>query len=513
MFCKKCGNELDESAKFCSKCGMKINRELENENKVNEPLEYIEAEKRENKENKEKCIVKRFAICFTIICVIFLFVIYEERNINLFGTFKLGIYDGETDIGDEVESGGIVIGYNGNVYAVYKDTGEAILIKGNNEEIEVTIPYLFTHYKVVEIGSDAFSQCENVQNVKIPDSVVRIGEYAFDSCYNLKSIEIPGSVIQMGAGTFSNCTQLQHVILAENIRLNKGMVSDTPWFENLGEVVIVNNVLIGVNDTSISSYIIPNGVTEIAPEAFECCENLQYIEIPDSVTTIGESAFSGCTNLRNVEIPIGVTTIERETFFNCENLENVKMSDGITVIEYAAFRSCHRLNNVVIPNSVRKIESRAFSECWELENIYIPDSVEEIGGQAFLYTNWAKRNGTEFVWKGGFVQINTNNIDSVNYYEIPYGVTTIEEDAFLLFKNLETVIIPDSVVSIEHSAFLCCRNLEEVEIPDSVKMIENYAFEACALDSIEVAQDCVVDAWDDDLGKDYITVVRRNEQN
>ena len=37
MFCKNCGHEISDDAKFCSNCGTKVEREIEEE--IVEPIE------------------------------------------------------------------------------------------------------------------------------------------------------------------------------------------------------------------------------------------------------------------------------------------------------------------------------------------------------------------------------------------------------------------------------------------------------------------------------------------
>ena len=62
---------------------------------------------------------------------------------------------------------------------------------------------------------------------------------------------------------------------------------------------------LGIKET----VVIPDGITEISDDAFNCCHNLKNITIPDSVTKIGEGAFSVCIGLTNITIPKNVTGI------------------------------------------------------------------------------------------------------------------------------------------------------------------------------------------------------------
>ncbi|MDE6287509.1 MAG: leucine-rich repeat domain-containing protein [Muribaculaceae bacterium] len=55
--------------------------------------------------------------------------------------------------------------------------------------------YNSLEYKVVSIGSNAFSRCRKITSVVIPNSVTSIGDYAFDDCTGLNSVEIPKTVV------------------------------------------------------------------------------------------------------------------------------------------------------------------------------------------------------------------------------------------------------------------------------------------------------------------------------
>ena len=65
-------------------------------------------------------------------------------------------------------------------------------------------------------------------------------------------------------------------------------------------------------------------------------------------------------------------------------------------------------------------------------------------------------------------------------YEIPTGVTSIGNYAFLDCYNLTSITIPNSVTSIGNYAFRGCSSLANVIIPNGVKTIGNEAFYNCS---------------------------------
>lgn len=120
--------------------------------------------------------------------------------------------------------------------------------------------------------------------------------------------------------------------------------------------------------TSLTSVVIPDGVTSIGDYAFEMCTSLTSVTIPDSVITIGNWAFSNNRELTSVVIPSGVTSIGDYAFNSCPYL-TVAIGSGVKTIGNYAFLGCYGLTSIVIPDSVTSIGQSAFSECYELGSI------------------------------------------------------------------------------------------------------------------------------------------------
>lgn len=59
--------------------------------------------------------------------------------------------------------------------------------------------------------------CENLQNVFIPESTEEIESYSFEGCKSLLIIKIPDSVKKIGWNTFCRCESLQTILLSKNI--------------------------------------------------------------------------------------------------------------------------------------------------------------------------------------------------------------------------------------------------------------------------------------------------------
>lgn len=73
-------------------------------------------------------------------------------------------------------------------------------------------------YKVTSIGEKAFYGCEELWQVKLPNSITNIGNYAFGNCKMLHHLNIPNDLQTLGARAFFN-TSLKDEINLENTKL------------------------------------------------------------------------------------------------------------------------------------------------------------------------------------------------------------------------------------------------------------------------------------------------------
>ena len=129
--------------------------------------------------------------------------------------------------------------------------------------------------------------------------------------------------------------------------------------------------------------VIPDGVTEIAPDVFNECPSLESLVFPDSVKSLPHSMVSLCMKLRSVVLPSGIAAIPDGVFFGCRELKEIAIPEGVETIGVGAFVGCQKLERVSLPASLKSIGRGAFTNCRALKEIVIPESVKEIGENAF----------------------------------------------------------------------------------------------------------------------------------
>ena len=191
-----------------------------------------------------------------------------------------------------------------------------IYTKGQNAHAEVmpgqtpytattiTIPqnvsYQDNNFVVTVIRNDAFKDCIYLKNITLNSPAIKqIGTQAFHNCNKLEEIFIPKSVEAIGDETFRYCGSLQSVS-----------------FES-GSTLQVLPASIFQGCSALSELELPASLTNIASDAFKGCEKLTSIIIPEDVASIGPRAFSGCTKLETISVlNTTMPTADETTFDN-----------------------------------------------------------------------------------------------------------------------------------------------------------------------------------------------------
>lgn len=191
---------------------------------------------------------------------------YELRSNGVLDVYSLD----ESDIDDSRDRIRVQLKYNlDDVIAARVHEGVIVL----EDSIFMEMEYL-NHVELpstlIRIDRLAFSNCKNLREIVIPDSVTEIGNSAF-SWSGLETIIIPDSVTKIGGKTFSACKSLTNVQFPNNL-------------QSIGEEAFANcNALRNVQ--------FPNNLQSIGKRAFANCNALRVVEIPESVAEIGDQAF------------------------------------------------------------------------------------------------------------------------------------------------------------------------------------------------------------------------------
>ncbi len=213
-------------------------------------------------------------------------------------------------------------------------------VRQENKE-NLTIVHFEEGAAVTKIGASAFSDCENLTEIALPETVASIESFAFANCESLTSVSIPDGVKTIGESAFSNCWGLKEVKLpADLITIEKAAFSHCTY---LSEIVIPDRVT-EIGDAAFSTcfnankLVLGSRVKIIGKNAFEKCRNIPEVVIPDSVTEIRDSAFEGCTGMQSLSVGMRVSNIGEKAFANCSNLKEIVFTGEAPSVQKDAFK-------------------------------------------------------------------------------------------------------------------------------------------------------------------------------
>ena len=159
-----------------------------------------------------------------------------------------------------------------------------ILVSSENPVISVVDGVIFSKDGTRLIACP----CNKVGAYEIPQGVLEIGTHAFENCNDLTAVTIPESVVSIEGNPF-DFAQLELKLAPENPDFS---LIDGVLFDKAGDKLLV----------------------------YPCGRPGDTYAVPEGTTEIGAFAFAGCRQLSNVTIPESVTAIESDSFWNCDNL-------------------------------------------------------------------------------------------------------------------------------------------------------------------------------------------------
>ncbi|MBE7030556.1 MAG: leucine-rich repeat domain-containing protein [Ruminococcaceae bacterium] len=329
---------------------------------------------------------------------------------------------------------------------------------------------------VTSIGDYAFYRCESAETITIGKDVEHIGDSAFRWCQSAREIEFPSNLKTIGESAFMDADMRVITIPASVTSIGLLAFSGVGFAEL---TVDENNLYYCAQDNTLfdkdktrlmvagyydeeGTYTIPDGVTQIDPEAFVHC-SMKKVELPASVTQIGDRAFELCYFSEiSVEKENTSYMVQDNVLFNKNQTALIRYPNQKSGTEY------------IIPHSVVSIEEGAFRNCRTLRDVHIPSGVINIGSYAFYAC------------------------DTLERIDLPDGITTIQEGTFGSCDSLTGVTIPEGVITICDGAF-DSSGLEWISLPKSLECIEDFAIDWCdALTDVYYcgSEDDWYDNWD-----------------
>ena len=230
-------------------------------------------------------------------------------------------------------------------------------------------------------------------------------------------------------------------------------------------------------------------VTYIGKNSFYDKE-IKEIIIPEHVKEIQAMAFMSCDQLTKAVLPDGLVSIERFAFFTCESLSEIVLPEGLVSIGDSAFFGCTMLEEIQLPQSLKTLGCGSLNNTG-LKKISLPDGLEEVGYNPFAHTSLEELiispDHRYLEYEDGVLYSRQDHrlvgcaVHALlpAHYEVKEGTEIIDECAFVLCRELESISIPEGVRDIRAFAFHGCPGLTDIPIPASVRELGSWAFCSC----------------------------------
>ncbi|MCI8800944.1 MAG: leucine-rich repeat protein [Lachnospiraceae bacterium] len=341
---------------------------------------------------------------------------------------------------------------------------------GNERLREIHLPET-----VKWIGPAAFKGCTRLHRVCWPAGVKAVEAEVFSGCRELEAVE-GAEWHQVGERAFYHCGSLSDICLEQTSDIGKeafaGCVSLRPekvklrekrlWvgersfaetaFEACGEQApVVIGTLVVSGGSCGGEVRLPEGITGIAPFAFERNREITKVVLPESLERIGEGAFWGCGRLAEVVFPQRACRVHARAFEKCTALQEVDVH--VTQLGAAAFACCFSLVRAEI-EGVSLIAERLFEECRELEEC-ICEGVRAVKANAF------------------------RGCRSLRIFDFS-RIYVVREYAFSGCESLKRAVFRDEACVKAHG-FEDCGNLEEIFLSGEQGriLLREYALSGC----------------------------------
>ena len=140
------------------------------------------------------------------------------------------------------------------------------------------------------IEKKVFAFCNSLTSIDIPQGLIDIKEGAFGGCKSLVSIDLPNTITHIGKSAFSNCEKLAFSLCEKlpYVTLPDGLQEiDEGAFQALKEltsIIIPEGILI-INEytfnvcSKLESVTLPSTIKEIRQAAFFACNSLNYLTV------------------------------------------------------------------------------------------------------------------------------------------------------------------------------------------------------------------------------------------
>ena len=378
-------------------------------------------------------------------------------------------------------------------------SAEGKAISSLNLQIQSTVLYNGTRYRVTEIGAYAFYAQKNLVTLWVRWGITRIKNNAFQSCTNLTQARLASSVDYIESLAFNNCSSLKYVFCANDYIKDSNYASNC-MPNNSGMVLLVSNTAKNTVERAKGVAAFKNFATIYRNhEAFDFAftDGGYYVasNLPDEKPNKNRHGVFKLVGLNSSNTEYAPTassyTVDGYTYdlaeitYNaCESYSNLKTVDlsrlsYLRAIKGYAFKGCSALTTIKLNSSTSlSIYSEAFANCTSLTTLNLTSNVYDIGASAV----------------NGCSNLKTITVSTLNKYLCDVNGIVYSKDKTKLVRcppGHNTTIFnhssfPSTLKEIGFEAFATCKKIRMVHIPYGVKSIRMCFQECTGLTTLQI---------------------------
>ena len=378
-------------------------------------------------------------------------------------------------------------------------SAEGKAISSLNLQIQSTVLYNGTRYRVTEIGSYAFYAQKNLVTLWVRWGIRRIKNNAFQSCTNLTQARLASSVDYIESLAFNNCSSLKYVFCA-NTYIKDSNYASNCMPNNSGMVLLVSKAAQNTVERAKGVAAFKNFATIYRNhEAFDFAftDGGYYVVtvFPDEQPNKNRHGVFKLVGLNSSNTEYAPTassyTVDGYTYdlaeitYNaCESYTNLKTVD-LSRLSYLreiwnyAFKGCSALTTIKLNSSTSLgIRTEAFANCTSLTTLNLTSNVYDFGASAV----------------NGCSNLKTITVSTLNKHLCDVNGIVYSKDKTELVRcppGHNTTIFnhssfPSTLKEIGFEAFATCKKIQKVHIPYGVKSIRMCFDECTGLTTLQI---------------------------
>lgn len=267
-------------------------------------------------------------------------------------------------------------------------------------------------------------------------------------------------------------------VLPEITNYEKPYVTD---YNHIIEVTEKDDSIVYTPNLPYANLVVENGIVVGYDVKIPYVSSPQQVIVPNGVTEIADNAFEGFYGLVGITFNDSLERVGKYAFLDCYNLQYVDTNDSLVTIDDFAFTGLE-ITEIVLPNSLDYLGVSALNKV-SLTDVTLPENTR-LGSNCLDFQYITGNSDDEVVLNNLYIKAPSNDSITTNFV-VPDGITSIEDNAFYS-RIIESIEIPEGVVYIAPRAFMLCENLTEVTFPSSLVAVDEFAFYNCSkLDRVE----------------------------